>query len=79
MNIDPIEKEISDSIREILLSKGVDESHVKIKVKTKMASSEMPVGAQRIKGSEEIVEWPKAFLTVVKMNLSVRFAVPDRD
>ena len=79
MNIDSIEKEITDSIREILLSKGVDESDITIKAKTKTASAKVPVRAQGVKGSEEIVEWPKAVVTMVKMKLSVKFAPPDGD
>jgi hypothetical protein len=79
MNIDSVEKEITDSIREILLSKGVDESYLKIKAKTKTYSAEMPVKAQSVKGSEEVVEWQKAIVTTAKMKLSVKFAAPERD
>ena len=79
MDIDSIEKEITSSIREILLSKGVDESHVRIKAKTKTTSAEMPVRAQGIKDCENVVAWPKAVVTTVKMKLSVKFVAPDRD
>ncbi|UCE91331.1 MAG: hypothetical protein JSV90_07940 [Methanobacteriota archaeon] len=79
MDTDSIEKEITSSIREILLSKGVDESHFKIKAKTKTSSAEMPVRAQGIKDGESVVEWPKAVVTMVKMKLSVKFAAPEGD
>lgn len=77
VDIDSIEKEITSSIRGILLSKGVDEAHIKIKSRTKTASTEMPVKAQGVRESMEIVEWPKAVVTTVKMKLSVRFVAPD--
>ena len=79
MDTDSIEKEITSSIREILLSKGVDESHIKMKAKTKTSSAEMPMRAQGIKDSENVVEWPKAVFTTVKMKLSVKFVAPDKD
>ena len=76
MNIDSIEKEITDSIREILLSKGVYESGIKIKAKTKTTTAKMPVRAQGVKNGKEIVEWPKAALAMIKMKLSVELATP---
>lgn len=79
MDADSIESEITNSIREILLSKGVDESHIKIKAKTKTSTSETPIKAQGVKEGEEIVEWPKAIVTMVKMKLSVKFLAPDAD
>ena len=79
MDTDSIEKEITDSIREILVSKGVDESHIKMKAKTKTSSAEMPVRAQGIKDSENVMEWPKAVVTTVKMKLSVKFVAPGKD
>ena len=79
MDADAIEKEITSSIREILLSKGVIESQIRIKAKTKTASVEMPVKAQGVKDDKGIVEWPKAMVESVKMKLSVKFLVPDMD
>ena len=79
MDTNSIEKEITSSIREILLSKGVDESHIKMKAKTKTSSAEMPVRAQGIKDSDNVVEWPKAVVTTVKMKLSVKFVAPGKD
>ena len=76
MDTDSIEKEITSSIREILLSKGVDESHIKIKAKTKTTSTEMPVRAQGVEQGKDVVEWPKAVVEIVKMKLSVKFVAP---
>jgi hypothetical protein len=76
LDIDTVEKEITDSIREILLSKGVYESGMKIKTKTKTTTAKMPVRAQGVKDTKEIVEWPKAALAMVKMKLTVEFAAP---
>ena len=79
MDIDSIEKEIAGSIRGILLSKGVDESQIKIQAKTKMTSTEIPVKAQGVERSKDVVEWPKAIVKSVKMKLSVKFAAPEGD
>jgi hypothetical protein len=79
LDTDSVEKEITDSIRGILLLKGVDESHIKIKSRTKTASAEIPVKAQGVRESKEIVEWPKAVITTVNMKLSVKFVTPDND
>ena len=79
MDINTVEREITDSIRNILKSKGVDESHIKMKVKSKTTSAEMPVRAQGIKDSDNVVEWPKAVVTTVKMKLSVKFVAPGKD
>lgn len=78
MDISLIEREITESIRDTLKSKGVNESHVKIKARTKMTSARIPVKAQGVKGSMEIVEWPKTVVTVVKMKLSIDFVPPDK-
>ncbi len=76
MDTDAIEKEITNSIRQILLSKGAYESGIKIKAKTKTTTAKMPVRAQGVKDSNEIVEWPKAAITMAKMKLSIEFAAP---
>ena len=79
MDTDSIEKEIASSIREILLPRGVDESQIKIKAKTKTTSAEMPVRAQGVEESKDVGEWPKAVVEVVKMKLSVEFVAPESD
>lgn len=76
MDIDSLEKEIMSSIREVLKSKGVDGSDIRIKAKTKTTSVEMPVKAQGVIDSKEIVEWPKPVVTIVEMKLLVKFAAP---
>jgi hypothetical protein len=76
LDTDAIEKEITSTIRQILLSKGVYESGIRIKTKTKMTTAKMPVRAQGVKDGKEIVEWPKTALAMVKMKLTVEFAAP---
>ena len=76
MDINTVEKEITDSILDILKSKGIDESHIRMKSKTKTTSGKIPVKAQGVKESKEIVEWPEAVVTMVKIKLSVEFAAP---
>ena len=74
-----LEREITDSIRNILKSKGVDESRIMMKAKTKTTSAKIPVKAQGVKEGKEIVEWPKAVVTMVKMKFSIEFAPPESD
>ena len=74
-----MEKEITDSIRNILKSKGIDESHMKMKAKTKTTSAKIPVKAQGVNESKEIVEWPKAVVTMVKMKFSIEFVPPESE
>jgi hypothetical protein len=76
LDTDAIEREITSSIRQILLSKGVYESGIKIKARTKATTAKMPVRAHGVKDGKEIVEWPKAALAMVKMKLTVEFAAP---
>ena len=79
MDINTVEREIADSIRRILNSKGVDGSHIKMKAKTKTTSAKIPVKPQGAKEIKEIVEWPMAAATMVKMKFSVEFAFPESD
>ena len=76
MDIDSVEAEITSSIRDTLKSRGIDESHIKIKAKTRTASVKLPVKAQGVKEAKGIMEWPNAVVTTVKMKLSVEFIMP---
>ena len=71
------EREVIDSIRSTLKSKGVDENHFRIKAKTKMTSAKIPLKTQDVKESKEVVEYPKTVITMVKMKFSVEFVLPN--
>lgn len=79
MDIDSVEREVADSIRDILKSRGVVESHIRIKAKTKTASAKIPSKAQGIGEGKEIVEWPETVVTMVKMKLTIEFVPEDGD
>ena len=78
MDVNSVEKEIADSVRGILKSKGVDGSQIKIDTRAKTSSVKMPVNAQGVNEGREVVEWRKATVTTAKIKLSIKFVVPER-